>query len=42
MMDGPFAIDVRTMLVVMLMSAVLMATVLWFAYAGRFRDGLAQ
>ncbi|HJQ62977.1 MAG TPA: GGDEF domain-containing protein [Burkholderiales bacterium] len=42
MMDGPFAIDVRTMFVVMLMSAVLMATVLWFAYAGRFRDGLAQ
>jgi len=29
------------MLVVMLTSSVLMATILWFAYAGRFRDGLA-
>ena len=42
MIDGPFAIDVQTMLVVMLMSSVLMAAVLWFAYAGRFRDGLAK
>jgi diguanylate cyclase (GGDEF)-like protein len=42
MIDGPFAIDVQTMLIVMLMSSVLMATVLWFAFAGRFRDGLAK
>ena len=42
MTDGPFAIDVQTMLVVMLVSSVLMAAVLWFAYAGRFRDGLAK
>jgi diguanylate cyclase (GGDEF)-like protein len=37
-----FAIDVRTMLVVMLTSNVLMAAALWFAFAGRFRDGLAK
>lgn len=37
-----FAIDVRTLLIVMLMSSVLMAAVLWFASAGRFRDGLAK
>ena len=42
MINGPFAIDVQTMLIVMLMSCVLMATVLWFAFAGRFRDGLAK
>jgi len=42
MIDGPFAIDVQTVLIVMLMSSVLMATVLWFAFAGRFRDGLAK
>lgn len=42
MIDAPFAIDVQTMLIVMLMSSVLMAAVLWFAFAGRFRDGLAK
>lgn len=42
MATGPLAIDAQTMLVVMFMSAVLMAAVLWFACAGRFRDGLAR
>jgi diguanylate cyclase (GGDEF)-like protein len=42
MTDSPFAIDVHTMLIVMVMSCVLMATVLWFAFAGRYRDGLAS
>lgn len=37
-----FAIDGRTMLLVMVVSSVLMAAVLWFAFAGRFRDGLAK
>jgi diguanylate cyclase (GGDEF)-like protein len=37
-----FAIDGRTMLMVMLVSNVLMAAVLWFAFAGRFRDGLGK
>lgn len=37
-----FAIDVRTMLVVLLTSNVLMAAALWFAFAGRFRDGLGK
>jgi diguanylate cyclase (GGDEF)-like protein len=37
-----FAIDGRTMLMVMLVSSVLMAAVLWFAFAGRFRDGLGK
>lgn len=36
------ALDVRTMLVVMLTSNVLMAAALWVAFAGRFRDGLAK
>ena len=36
------AVDGRTMLMVMLVSCVLMATVLWFAFAGRFRDGLGK
>ncbi|MBI4204832.1 MAG: GGDEF domain-containing protein [Betaproteobacteria bacterium] len=42
MIDGPFAINVQSMLIVMLVSSVLMAAVLWFAFAGRFRDGLAK
>ena len=42
MAAGPLAIDAQTMLIVMFMSAVLMAAVLWFACAGRFRDGLAR
>ena len=37
-----FAVDGRTMLIVMLVSSVLMAAVLWFAFAGRFRDGLGK
>jgi diguanylate cyclase (GGDEF)-like protein len=37
-----FAIDARTMFVVMLVSCVLMAAILWFGSAGRFRDGLAK
>lgn len=36
------AIDGRTMLMVMLVSCVLMAAVLWFAFAGRFCDGLGK
>lgn len=39
---NPFTIDAQTMLIVMLVSSVLMAAVLWFAFAGRFRDGLAK
>ena len=42
MAAGPLAIDAQTMLIVMFMSAVLMAAVLWFACAGRFRDGLGR
>jgi diguanylate cyclase (GGDEF)-like protein len=42
MADRSFAIDIQTMLVVMPVSAMLMASILWFAYAGRFRDGLAR
>jgi diguanylate cyclase (GGDEF)-like protein len=42
MNDAPFAIDLNTMLIVMFTSAVLMASVLWFACAGRFRDGLGR
>lgn len=42
MVESPFAIDVRTLLAVLLVSCVLMAAVLWFASAGRFRDGLAK
>lgn len=42
MVDGPFSIDLQTMLIVMFMSSVLMAAVLWFACAGRFRDGLER
>ena len=42
MYDAPFAIDLNTMLIVMFMSAVLMASVLWFACAGDFRDGLGR
>ncbi len=42
MVESPFAIDVRTLLVVLLVSCVLMGAVLWFASAGRFRDGLAK
>lgn len=42
MTDRLFAIDIQTMLVVMSVSAMLMASILWFAYAGRFRDGLAR
>ena len=37
-----FEIDVRTMLLVMLVSNVLMAAALWFAFAGHRRDGLAN
>ncbi len=42
MTETPLAIDVRTMLIVLLVSCVLMAAVLWFASAARFRDGLAK
>jgi len=42
MIETLFAIDVRTMLIVLLVSCVLMAAVLWFAFAGRFRDGFAK
>lgn len=42
MPDTAFAIDSRTMLVVMLTSCLLMAAVLWFACAGKFRDGLGK
>ncbi|MEK6592014.1 MAG: GGDEF domain-containing protein [Pseudomonadota bacterium] len=42
MTDSLFAVDISTMLIVMLTSNLLMATVLWFAFAGRFRDGLAK
>jgi diguanylate cyclase (GGDEF)-like protein len=42
MIEILFAIDVRTMFIVMLTSCVLMAAVLWFAFSGRFRDGLAK
>lgn len=42
MSDTAFAIDSRTMLVVMLTSCLLMAAVLWFASAGKFRDGLGK
>jgi diguanylate cyclase (GGDEF)-like protein len=34
--------DVRTLLTVTFTSSVLMAAVLWFVFAGRFRDGLAS
>ena len=42
MIDLVLAIDARTVLVVMLVSCVLMAAILWFGSAGRFRDGLAK
>jgi diguanylate cyclase (GGDEF)-like protein len=42
MPDTAFAIDSRTMLIVMLTSCLLMAAVLWFASAGKFRDGLGK
>ena len=42
MTETLFAIDGRTILMVMLVSCVLMAAVLWFAFAGRFRDGLGK
>ena len=37
-----FAVDVRTMLLVMLVSNVLMALTLWLAFPGPLRDGLAN
>lgn len=37
-----FAVDVRTMLLVMLVSNVLMALTLWLAFTGPLRDGLAN
>jgi diguanylate cyclase (GGDEF)-like protein len=42
MLPTLFAVDVRTMLIVMLMSNALMAAALWFAFAGHLRDGLAN
>jgi diguanylate cyclase (GGDEF)-like protein len=42
MNDAFFAIDARTMLVVLLASALLMAAVFRFAYAGPFQDGIAK
>ena len=35
-------LDARTLVVVAFTSSVLMAAVLWFVFAGRFRDGLAR
>ena len=34
--------DARTLLAVTFSSSILMAAVLWFVFAGRFRDGLAR
>ena len=35
-------LDARTLVVVAFTSSILMAAVLWFVFAGRFRDGLAR
>jgi diguanylate cyclase (GGDEF)-like protein len=40
--NSMLAIDISTMLIVMLTSNVLMAALLWVAFTGRFRDGLAK
>lgn len=42
MTDSAFTVDISTMLIVMLTSNLLMAAVLWVAFTGRFRDGLAK
>jgi diguanylate cyclase (GGDEF)-like protein len=42
MIHSALTVDISTMLMVMLTSNVLMAVVLWVAFTGRFRDGLAK
>lgn len=42
MVDPLLPFDARTLLAVTFTSSILMAAVLWFVFAGRFRDGLAS
>ena len=42
MSEPLLAVDARTLVVVSFASSILMAAVLWFVFAGRFRDGLAR
>ena len=42
MIEPLLPFDARTLLAVTFSSSILMAAVLWFVFAGRFRDGLAR
>lgn len=42
MTEPLFPLDARTLVAIAFTSSILMAAVLWFVFAGRFRDGLAR